>query len=144
MIERGQSAVGSRQSDVDDPMPTGASISSYRDLRVWKLAIELAVDCYRCTRHFPQAELYGLTSQIRRSATSIAANIAEGYGRDSRGAYLQFLRISQGSLKELETHLIVAARLELLGAQEEADLLRKSEDIGKMLRSLIRGIEKAN
>jgi four helix bundle protein len=108
------------------------------------MAIELAVDCYRSTQHFPQSEIYGLTSQIRRSATSIAANIAEGYGRDSRGAYLQFLRISQGSLKELETHLIISARLELLDAHGEADLLRKSEDIGKMLRALIRSIEKAN
>ncbi len=108
------------------------------------MAIELAVDCYRSTQQFPQAEVYGLTSQIRRSATSIAANIAEGYGRDSRGSYLQFLRISQGSLKELETHLIISARLELLDAAAETDLLRKSEDIGKMLRALIRSIEKAN
>jgi four helix bundle protein len=144
MIERGQSAVGSRQSDLDGSTLAAPSISSYRDLRVWKMAIELAVDCYRSTQQFPQAEVYGLTSQIRRSATSIAANIAEGYGRDSRGSYLQFLRISQGSLKELETHLIISARLELLDAAAETDLLRKSEDIGKMLRALIRSIEKAN
>jgi four helix bundle protein len=144
MIERGQSAVGSRQSDIGDPTLAQSSIASYRDLRVWKMAIELAVDCYRSTQRFPQSEVYGLTSQIRRSATSIAANIAEGYGRDSRGGYLQFLRISQGSLKDLETHLIISARLELLDADAEADLLRKSEDIGKMLRALIRSIEKAN
>ncbi|HTV68925.1 MAG TPA: four helix bundle protein [Rhizobiaceae bacterium] len=86
-------------------------IASYRDLRVWNLAIELTVACYAATRAFPNSEMYGLTSQIRRSSTSISANIAEGYGRDSRGAYVQFLRIAQGSLKELETHLIVATRL---------------------------------
>lgn len=141
--EERQSAIGSRQSGSGEAFHASSPIASYRDLRVWKLAIELAVDCYRETTRFPQAEIYGLTSQIRRSATSVAANIAEGYGRDSKGVYLQFLRISQGSLKELETHVIVCRRLELLSAEVETDLLRKTEDIGKMLRSLIRSIEKA-
>ena len=142
MIEKRQSAVGSRQSDFDDPARASSSIASYRDLRVWKLAIELTVSCYQSTRHFPQSEVYGLTSQIRRSATSIAANIAEGYGRDSKGSYLQFLRISQGSLKELETHIIVSKRLDFLDVAEERDLLERAADIGKMLRALIRSLEK--
>jgi four helix bundle protein len=84
-----------------------------------------------------------LASQIRRSATSIAANIAEGYGRDSKGSYLQFLRIAQGSLKELETHIIVSHRLDYLPRTTEHRLLTDAEDAGKMLRALIRSLEKA-
>ena len=70
---------------------------SYRDLRVWQEAMTLAEISYKATRNFPKEEQYGLTSQIRRSACSIPANIAEGYGRDSTGAYVQFLRVAQGS-----------------------------------------------
>ncbi len=137
MIEARQSAVGSRQSeDV-----AAQQIGSYRDLRIWKLAIELTVESYKVTGGFPKAETYGLTSQIRRSATSVAANIAEGYGRDNRGSYLQFLRIAQGSLKELETHLIVATRLGFLESSTETKLLIDTDDIGRMLRSLIRKLE---
>ena len=132
--------VGSRQSgDTDRDSP----VRSYRDLRVWKLSIELIVDCYEATKAYPPVELYGLTSQIRRSATSIAANIAEGYGRENRGSYLQYLRIAQGSLKELETHLIVSQRLGILDAATEEKLLLTTEDVGKMLRALIRSVEKA-
>jgi four helix bundle protein len=136
----GQSAVGSRQSGDSGQRDT---IRSYRDLRVWQLAIELTVDCYAATKDFPPSEIYGLTSQIRRAATSIAANISEGYGRDSRGSYLQFLRIAQGSLKELETHIIVSCRLGYFSATAEQRLLAEAEDVGKMLRALIRSIEKA-
>ena len=136
----GQSAVGSRQSVSAD---RGGHIRSYRDLRVWQMSIDLAVDCYEATKTYPPAELYGLTSQIRRAAISIAANISEGYGRESRGSYLQFLRISQGSLKELETHLIVSRRLGYLDVATEEKLLSGAEDVGKMLRALIRSLEKA-
>jgi four helix bundle protein len=139
-MTEGQSAVGSRQSE---GIHRSSPISSYRDLRVWQIAIELAVDCYATTRAFPQSELYGLTSQVRRSATSIAANISEGYGRDNKGSYLQFLRIAQGSLKELETHVIISQRLGYLGEAAERRLLESTEAVGKMLRSLIRSLEKA-
>ena len=118
-------------------------IESYRDLLVWQAAIELAVACYAETKTFPASETYGLTSQMRRASTSIAANIAEGYGRDQVGSYVQFLRIAQGSLKELETHLIIATRVGHLRSSGEEALLRKSEEIGKMLRSLIRGLQRA-
>src|SRR5438128_2288659 len=77
-------------------------LESYRDLRVWQLSMQLAEDCYRLTRSFPREETFGLTSQIRRASSRIPANIAEGYGRSHRGEYLQFLRVAQGSLKELE------------------------------------------
>lgn len=135
-----QSAVGSRQSG---EAGRDGQIRSYRDLRVWQIAIELTVACYEATKIYPTSEIYGLTAQIRRSATSIAANIAEGYGRENRGSYLQFLRIAQGSLKELETHLIISQRLGLLDVALEETLLSRSEDVGKMLRALIRSLEKA-
>lgn len=114
------------------------SFKSYRDLRVWSAAVDLAVDCYGATKPFPPSEAHGMTSQIRRSATSIAANIAEGYGRDGPGSFQQFLRIAQGSLKELETHLIIARRVDLLSEAQRSELLSRCDDVGKMLGGLIR------
>jgi four helix bundle protein len=111
-------------------------------LLVWKAAIELAVECYAATKDFPTREIYGMTSQIRRSAASIGANIAEGYGREHRGSFVQFLRIAQGSLKELETHVILCGRVELMAENEVARLLRQSDDLGKMLRALIRSLQR--
>ncbi len=101
----------------------------------------LAEHCYLLTREFPRDELYGMTSQIRRASASVPANIAEGYGRDSSGAYAQFLRHAQGSLKELETHLILCGRVGLLSAERVSPILERSDSIGRMLRSLIRTIE---
>ena len=91
-----------------------ASVQSYRDLIVWQKAMALAAKCYKDTRNFPASEMYGMTSQIRRSAASIPANIAEGNGRENTGSYIQFLRIAQGSLKELETHVLLANSVELM------------------------------
>lgn len=104
--------------------------------------MELAVLCYRETKSFPQSETYGMSSQIRRSSTSIAANIAEGHGREHTGAFIQFLRISQGSLKELETHLILAERVGLVHENTVSALLGNSDEIGRMLRSMIRSLER--
>jgi four helix bundle protein len=118
-----------------------SSINSYRDLRVWQEAMNLAEASYRLSARFPKEEAFGLTAQLRRSGSSIPANIAEGYGRDSRGAYLQHLRVAQGSLKEFETHLLLAERVELVDEDAVAPMLSKAETIGKMLRSLIRSIE---
>lgn len=122
---------------------TKRPIESYRDLRVWQVAMDLAVACYDETKAFPTSEMYGLTSQIRRSGASVAANIAEGYGREQTGSYVQFLRTAQGSLKELETHIIIATRVGYLTSIQQDELLRKSEEVGKMLRSLIRGLQRS-
>ena len=103
--------------------------------------MELAVACYSTTKAFPSSEVYGMTSQIRRSAASIAANIAEGHGRESTGAFIQFLRVAQGSLKELETHLILSEQVGLLTTDELSSLLHKAEDIGKMLRAMVRSLQ---
>jgi four helix bundle protein len=119
------------------------SIETYRDLRVWRDAMDLAESCYRMTARFPRDERYGLTSQIRRASVSIPANIAEGYGRNSKGAYVQFLRVAQGSLKELETHILLAERLALTSPDTCDPLLKSCDALGRMLWSLIRSIDKA-
>ena len=115
-----------------------SQIESYKDLIVWQQAMDLVVAVYAATKTWPRDELYGLTSQARRAATSIPANIAEGYARESRNSYQQFLRIAQGSLKELETHLLVAQRIEIADQGTITPLLQQSESIGKLLRLLIR------
>ena len=116
-------------------------IKSYQDLLVWQKAIDLVVEAYRATAVFPKSETYGLVSQIRRAATSIPANIAEGYGRGSRKEYVQFLVIAQGSLKEVETHFIVAERLSYLTPAQTKRLLSQTDEIGRMLGSLIRKLK---
>jgi four helix bundle protein len=116
-------------------------IRSYRDLKVWQLAIELAEACYHTTRGFPKDELCGMTAQVRRAAASVPANIAEGHGRNSRGDYAHSLRIAQGSLKELEAHLLLAQRIGLTDENAIAPILNKSETLGKMLQALIRSLE---
>jgi len=113
------------------------AINSYRDLRVWQRAMSLAEATYRLTRSFPREEQYGLTSQARRATVSIAANIAEGFGRGTRPAYVNFLRIAQGSLKELETHLMIAERVGLTTTAENEPLLAEADELGRMLRTLI-------
>ncbi|WP_174279576.1 four helix bundle protein [Sphingomonas bacterium] len=112
-------------------------IRSYRDLIVWQRSLELAERVYQFTRAYPRDELFGLTSQTRRAATSVVANIAEGHGRGTRGAYAGFVRIARGSLCELETHLLLAARIGLGDPLQIDQLLTDTDEIGRMLRALI-------
>lgn len=147
MIRERDAAIGSRQSAVGDlasSHPDEHRIKSYRDLRVWKAGVELAVECYERSRSFPMSEQFGMTSQLRRAAASIPANIAEGYGREVTGSYVQFLRVAQGSLKEFETHVIIASRVGLFDSTAEQLLLKKSDDVGKMLRALIRSLQRTD
>ena len=102
----------------------------------------LAEACYQATKEFPREEMFGLTSQIRRAAVSIPANIAEGHGRENSGSFVQFLRIAQGSTKELETHLLLSKRVGLLDEAPLQTLLGQCGEIGKMLRALIRSIQR--
>ena len=120
-----------------------AAVQSYRDLRVWQEGMALAEACYGLTKDFPREEAFGMTSQIRRAATSVPANIAEGYGRDSTGEYVQFLRIAQGSLKELETHVLLAARVGLTTPTLADAVLRRTDDLGWMLRGLYRSLQRS-
>jgi four helix bundle protein len=117
------------------------SIQSYRDLGVWQKAIALSVACYRLTADFPREEMYGLTTQIRRASTSIAANIAEGHGREHTRTFVQFLRISQGSLKELETHLVIAEQVGMVLSDSTRPVFAATDEIGRMLRALIRSLQ---
>ena len=97
---------------------------------------------YRLTARFPKEKVYGMTSQIRRAAASVAANIAEGHGRENGGSFIQFPRIAQGSLKELETHLLLALRVDLVVSDEAKPVLEQCDEFGRMLRSLIRSIQR--
>ena len=121
---------------------TDRPINSYKDLDVWSAAMDLAAICYRHTTDYPKAEMFGLTSQIRRAVSSIPANIAEGHGRENTGSFIQFLRISQGSLKELETHLLLSQRVGIAKAADVEQLIARCETIGRMLRGLIRALQK--
>ncbi len=120
------------------------AITSYKDLEVWQVAISLAEECYRLSSRFPREETYGMTSQIRRAAVSVPANIAEGYGRDQTGSYIQFLRIAQGSARELETHLILVGRLGLADSAALQSVQDLCDRVGRMLRALIRSLEARN
>jgi four helix bundle protein len=118
-----------------------AQIDTYRDLQIWQRSMDLAVACYESSRQLPDSERYGLCSQIRRAATSIPANIAEGHGRELPGSFIQHLRICQGSLKELETLLLLAQRLEMIKLPSVTPLLAECDEIGRMIRALIRAIQ---
>jgi four helix bundle protein len=115
-------------------------MATYRDLVVWQKSLDLAHAIYRATARFPKAELYGLTSQMQRSAVSIPANIAEGHDRESTKEFLHHLSFSLGSLAELETLLALAIRLEYLPSDACDSLDRDCRLIGKMLRSLQRAL----
>ncbi len=116
-------------------------IRSHKDLDVWQTAMKLAEGCYAATRSFPREEMFGMSAQIRRASTSIAANIAEGYGRESTASFIHFLRIAQGSQKELETHLLLASRVGLTETTVVDPLLKDTESVGRMLRNLIRSLQ---
>lgn len=112
------------------------AVRSYRDLEVWRLGMRLAVAVYGLTATFPQAERYGLTSQLQRSAVSVPSNIAEGHERDSTKDFLRFLSIAQGSLAELETQLLIAGELELADQKETDTILSSAAELGRMLNGL--------
>jgi four helix bundle protein len=109
---------------------------------VWQAAIDLGQNVYELTAKFPRSELYGLTSQVRRSVVSVASNIAEGHARDSTKEYLRFPSIARGSLAETETQLIIAERLELAPARDVSALLTRADEISKMLRRLPQALER--
>jgi len=116
-------------------------IRSYRDLQVWSLGVDLAAECYRVSAILPEAEKFGLTAQIRRAAVSIPANIAEGHGRASRKDFIRFLRMAQGSLKELETHFVIATRVGWLEDAAIQHVNAGADRLGRMIRGLIRSLE---
>ena len=116
--------------------------NSFRDLTVWQRAMQLTVAIYRLTKEFPREEVYGLTSQIRRSAVSVPSNIAEGHGRLNTGEYRQFLGVARASNFELQTQLEIARALEFGNAKllDEAESL--SHEVGKMLFAILESTNK--
>lgn len=106
---------------------------SYRELDVWRCAIEMSVALYRLTRDFPREEVYGLTSQLRRAGVSVASNIAEGYGRSSRGEYRSFLGMARGSAMEIQTQLVIAHELGFGDPAKIGDVEKLADRAGKML-----------
>jgi len=112
-------------------------IRSYKDLIVWQRSMDLVESIYRITERLPANEQWGLVSQMRRAAVSVPSNIAEGYGRQSSGNYIQFLSISRGSLLELETQIELCIRLKYLSQIDSEKILTDMMEINKMLTSLI-------
>jgi four helix bundle protein len=117
-------------------------MKTHKDLNVWKNSIDLVEEIYRITEQYPQDEKYSLISQIRRSAVSIPSNIAEGAARNSTKEFIQFLYIALGSLSELETQLLLSARLNYLSSVE--GVLNRLTTIRLMLVGLIRSLKRKN
>jgi four helix bundle protein len=115
---------------------------SYRELLVWQKAKALAVEIYRATEQFPRTETYGLTSQIRRAAVSVASNIAEGQGRLTLGEFLHFLGQARGSLLELETQLAIAVDLNYLKADVHGKMDHEAYQVLGLLNRLIESLRK--
>jgi len=108
----------------------------YRELLVWQKAMQLTKAVYDISAGFPRDELYGLTSQMRRSAASVPSNIAEGHNRDSLKDYMRFLSIAQGSLAELETQISLAKMMRYIDESKETIVLQQADEVGKMMRGL--------
>ena len=113
-------------------------MKDFRDLKVWQKAHEVTLEVYRATREFPREEQFGLTAQVRRSAESVAANIAEGCGRDRDADFARFLQIAMGSASETEYHLLLARDLGPLDAAAHDDIAAHVEEAKRMLTALIR------
>lgn len=115
-------------------------VNSYHDLEIWKRGRVLAKAAYSLTRQFPKEELFAMTSQIRRAATSIPANIAEGWGRHYTAEFIQFLRKANGSRTELETHLMISADAGLCREEAIQPLLAETQILGKQILALERSL----
>ena len=122
------------------PKPTRTQIGSYRELRVWQLAVDIVIEIYRVTRAFPADEKFGLIAQLRRAAVAIPSNIAEGRGRLGAAEFRHFVSIARGSVAEVETQLAVAVALGYIGADEITILSAQLDELSKMLFSLYRSL----
>lgn len=116
------------------------ALKTYRELEVWNCSMDLAEAVYRATRKWPKSERFGLTSQSQRAAGSVQSNIAEGYGRLHRGDYVKHLSYARGSLMELETHLILAVRVEVAEATPLRPVWTLAQRVGQMLNRLIESL----
>ena len=117
-------------------------METHKDLRVWQQGIELVTSLYMVTKSYPKDELFGLVSQMRRAAVSVPSNIAEGYARGTDREKLHFLRISSGSLSEIETQLMLSLNLGYIGQEAFEELSRNVTSVWKQLNALISSIKK--
>jgi four helix bundle protein len=115
---------------------------SFKDLVVWQRAVQLTVAVYKLTSSFPPSEQFGLTNQLRRAAVSVASNIAEGYGRSTRGEYLQFLGHARGSNCEVQTQLIISKELEFGSKQLREQAENFSDEVSRMLVAMMNKLRK--
>lgn len=115
-------------------------VNSYKDLVAWQKSIALVTDIYGLTKKFPADEKFGIVSQLNRAAVSVPANIAEGWGRELSKNYLQFLRVSRGSLMELETMILISRNLAFISENDFIETNKKTEEVGKILQGLIKSI----
>ena len=112
-------------------------VKGFRELKIWKLGKEIAVDIYQLTRSYPKEEMFGLTSQMRRASVSIGSNISEGFNRRSPKEFRHFLHIAYGSCAELETQIEISAELGYLGREKSRSALQKLDVEERMLKTLI-------
>jgi four helix bundle protein len=117
-------------------------LKNYKELKVWQKAYQLCLEIYRVTRKFPKEEIYGLTSQIRRAAVSGPSNIAEGYGRKTKGEYIQALYVAYGSNCELETQMLLSGDLGFVRREDLSRLQQEIGDVERMLKGLIKSLHK--
>lgn len=113
---------------------------NYRDLTVWQRGMELAEEVYRATGAFPRDERFGLTSQMRRAAVAVPSNIAEGQGRGTPRDFVRFLQIAHGSVREVETQVLLAERLQFLESGQAEGLLARAAGVGRLLNGLINSL----
>lgn len=116
-------------------------IRSCKDLEVWQVGMELVEEVYRFSAAFPPDERFGITSQIRRASVSVPSNIAEGHGRESTQDFIRFLRMAQGSIKEVETQALLSQRLGFARPGEGERVLELIDRVGRMTRALIRSLQ---
>ena len=119
-----------------------ATIDSFRELLVWQKAIQLAEHCYRTSKRFPREDQMVLGFEIRKSAVSVPSNIAEGFGRHDTAAYINHLWVANGSDNELQTQIELGNRVGLVTEQEAATIIANAEEVGRMLRGLVRSLER--
>ncbi|MCC7297571.1 MAG: four helix bundle protein [Bacteroidia bacterium] len=116
-------------------------IRDFKDLLVWQKAMQLSIKVFVITKKLPKEEMYGMSSQLRRAAVSVAANIAEGHGRNTKGEYRQFLGIAKGSLAELETLLLLSKEMDYLNSNTLTETLDLVVDCNRMLKKLIQALK---
>lgn len=114
----------------------------YTELVVWQRAMDLATAVYAASRTMPPEERYGLTAQMRRAAVAVSANIAEGQGRRTRGEFLNQLSVAHGSLRELETHVMLAQRLQMMDPTAAKGILERAAEVGRLLNGLSNSLER--